>query len=264
VKVESSPCPPLPRRPESRCCCGPARGVRLHPVDPEPRAEPDEPLLGHEHGSARGASADPVEFEESPAQGRSERSPEVEPPLGPISACKREAAPKLPRSHHIESQGFEEDLPSPGQVERLTHLTDGTPIAQRVRESHAELPCQVVVARSSALEVLVLSCLPERRNRAGSCKKRERLHRLSNSGTRQPVPALAADALDVDEATLDERREVAARGRWRDARLACQVTCRVRSPIQQDLEHRQPRRVRQEPRHRRDIGLVIHSSRIPE
>lgn len=205
-----------------------------------------------------------MEFEEPRAQGRSERSPEVEPPLGPVSARKREAAPKLPRSQHIKSQCLEEGLPSPGQVERLTDLTDGTPIAQRVGESHAELPCQVVAARSSALEVFVLCCLPQRRDLAGSCKKRERLHRLGNSGTRQLVPALSADALDVDEATLDERREVAARGRWRDPRLACQVTCWVRSPIQQDLEHRHPRRVRQEPRHRRDIGLVIHSSRIPE
>ena len=197
------------------------------------------------------------EVDEPAQEYGSEGTSEVGPSLAPVEARAKKGTTSGPECRHIQAEVPHPHLAPVGQREAGTRVREMPMGQERLVQGDAGLAREVVVARPRLAEAARRSA-PRRR-----CAGRDRHERLDSGShvrAREGVVAVAALAVDGDEAAGLEPGEVPAGRRRRHAPFEREFGGRVRPPIHEGGDHGGARGVGEERSRTRKIGGCKHGS----
>src|SRR5579862_607704 len=147
-----------------------------------------------------------------------------------------------------------------GGTERVpvTGRNEPGTVQERDEDGDAHVAGQVVVTGPREAEARRVVVGLQRVDRNAWTHPPEGLERFGDLGAREPVATVAPVRGDGDEAPVDERPEMAARGRRRDPGAARELRGTGLPPVEEDPEHRRARWARKQAT---DRGVVdVHGA----
>src|SRR5579862_6505457 len=209
----------------------------------EHRAERVRPGGGHAEPAPAPGSFEPAVLEHRVQQRATEGTCQMRSPDGRVEAGPGERAPPGRQRVDVDPElgktasGGTERVPVTGRNEPGT-------VQERVEDGDAHVAGQVVVTGPREAEARRVVVGLQRVDRNAWTHPPEGLERFGDLGAREPVATVAPVRGDGDEAPVDERPEMAARGRRRDPGAARELRGTGLPPVEEDPEHRRARRAR--------------------
>jgi hypothetical protein len=234
-------------------------------LDPQPVTQRGPPERREIQGPRIVAPPHPPLLQERGAHRCADGTGEVRPVFRPVQTRAQDRPPAAEERFDVHTDRSERAFRLSGGGEAAVAPSEIAAPEERVGHRDAQPAGEVVVTRPRRHEPI-----PHRRGSQrcdvapGGREPAERLEGRGDRRTREPVAALPTARLGEDQAAIDQRREVRAGRRGRDAGASCEGTRGMRTAVEQGVKDGRARWAREEPAEARQGSDPVHVSTIRE